>query len=87
MKIKELRKAGEEIGRAGMSKLAIEFINQFDGSYKGAMQLAGKLAVIAKMARCDDYWHEKVIIGERYAEFKCELILDNNPYIEYLKEE
>lgn len=75
MKIAELRRVGDKLGREGMSKLAIEYVNDFDGSYKGAMKLCGQLSVIAKMATCDDYWDEKTHVGIRDAEFKARLVI------------
>lgn len=68
MKIAELRKAAyEKLGREGVSKMALEFVNECDGSYKGVMELAGKLSVIAKMATFDEYWGEQVGRGEQKA--------------------
>ena len=58
-KIKDARIAGQLIGRAGLSQRVIQAVNEFDGSYKGAMELAGRLAVIADMATFDCYWQEK----------------------------
>ena len=55
---KELRKHGERIGRAGMSQYVIKVVDEFDGSYKGAMKLAGKLKAITIAAKCDQYWDE-----------------------------
>lgn len=78
MKISKLRDAGDILGRQGMSELVFEYVKSFDGSYKGAMKLAGKLSVIAKMATCDEYWAEKVSIGERSATAKAETILENH---------
>ncbi len=75
MKISTLRKAGDELGRAGMSCLALEYVAKCDGSYKGVMRLCGQLSVIAKMATCDTYWDEKTSDGIRDAEFKVEVIL------------
>jgi hypothetical protein len=74
MKIKTIRKAGCELGREGMSLLALEYVEKFDGSYKGAMRLCGQLSVIAKMATCDQYWDEKTSDGIRDAELKVNLI-------------
>lgn len=76
MKIEDLRKIGENIGREGMSHMAIDCIADCDGSYKNAMELAGKLSVIAKMATCDDYWHEQVLRGEHKMNDICEVKLD-----------
>ena len=75
MKISTLRKAGDELGREGMSLLALEYVGKCDGSYKGVMRLCGQLSVIAKMATCDQYWDEKTSDGIRDAEFKAEMIL------------
>lgn len=76
MKIAELRKYGIKVNRKGMSKAAIEAVNNFDGSYKGVMQLCGELSLIAKAATCDDYWLEQVQRGERKMEFKIEQKMD-----------
>jgi len=75
MKIADLRKVGCAINRKGMSEMAINEINKFDGSYKGAMELCGKLSVIAKMATCDDYWSEQVHRGVKRQEFEAEKVL------------
>ena len=74
MKISELRVVGCKLGRVGMAKMAQDCIEHYDGSYKGVMELCGKLSVIAKMATCDDYWEEQVSRGVRKAEFKAEII-------------
>ena len=61
---KSLRKLGAALGRDGMSERVIAAVKDFDGeSYKGAMQLAGRLKAIAQMAKCDDYWDEQVDKG------------------------
>lgn len=60
---KKLKTVGANIGREGMSKLAIEAVGEFDGSYKGAMILSGRLKAIAQMANADDYWSEQVDKG------------------------
>jgi len=76
MKIAELRKAGAELYRDGLSEMALHEISQFDGSYKGVMELCGKLSVISKMATFDCYWSEQVERGVRKQEFEVEKILD-----------
>ena len=70
--IAELRLVGEKIGRQGMSEMAQEFIKDYDGSYKGVMELCGKMSLIAKMATCDTYWCEQVERGIQNAEFRIE---------------
>lgn len=55
---KELRKHGDRIGRVGMSQYVIKAVDEFDGSYKGAMKLAGKLKAVTLAAKCDQYWDE-----------------------------
>ena len=72
MKAQQLTKVARKIGREGVSLLAQQFIQEYDGSYKGAMQLAGKLSVIAKMSTFDDYWHEQVNRGEQTAFMRIE---------------
>ena len=70
MKIQRLRNIADKIGREGLSKLVIESVEGFDGSYKGAMKLAGELSVIAKMATFDGYWDEKTTLGKQSMESK-----------------
>jgi len=70
--IAELRLVGEKIGREGMAKMAQEFMAEYDGSYKGAMELCGKLSILAKMSTCDDYWNEQVDRGIYRAELRAE---------------
>ena len=77
MKISELRKAGSILYRDGMAEMALHEIEQFDGSYKGAMELCGKLSVIAKMATCDDYWQEQVLRGVQKQEIEAENVLNS----------
>jgi len=60
----KLRAWGEAVGRAGMSQRVIDEIAAFDGSYKEAMRLAGRLHQIAIAARCDEYWNEQVEHGK-----------------------
>jgi hypothetical protein len=60
---KELRLSGAALGREGLSLAAIAAVKQFDGSYKGAMVLAGRLKAIAQAAGYDGYWSEKVDDG------------------------
>lgn len=60
---KELREYGSQLGRVGMSKRVIELVSSFNGTYKGAMILAGHIKAIAQAASCDEYWKEKVDIG------------------------
>lgn len=64
MRIASLRRVGGKVGRSGMSELVIAAVNEFDnGTYKEAMELCGKLELIAKMATCDEYWAGIVSIG------------------------
>ncbi len=63
MKIKDLRVYGNKVGRKGLALAAQDAIADYDGSYKGAMELCGKLSVLAKAATFDDYWHEQVDRG------------------------
>lgn len=57
---RDLVKAGDALGRVGLSKSVLSAIEEFDGSYKGAMVLAGRLKAIAQAAKADGYWSEKV---------------------------
>jgi hypothetical protein len=60
---KELRDAGGVLGRTNLSQRVIDLIAEYDGSYKGAMTLAGKLKAIGQAAKFDGYWTEKVDEG------------------------
>ena len=59
----ELKHCGEKLGRVGMSERVIAAVEDFDGSYKGAMKLAGRLKAISQMASSDVYWREQVDDG------------------------
>lgn len=71
VKIATLRKVGDKLGRSGVSEMALRAVDDFDGSYKGAMKLCGQLSVIAKVATFDEYWNGKVTSGVRNAEENC----------------
>ena len=60
---RKLREHGARLGRAGLSKRVVDLVAEFDGSYKGAMILAGRLRAIAQAAGFDSYWSEKVNRG------------------------
>ena len=60
---RKLRAQGARLGRAGLSQRVIRLVAEFDGSYKGAMDLAGRLQAIAHAASFDSYWSEKVNHG------------------------
>lgn len=76
MKIKELREIGEKLGREGLSIAAMDLINNFDGTYKGAIQLCGQLSVIARACTYDEYWTEQVNRGVSKAELSLSLLVD-----------
>lgn len=64
--VRKLRKEGERLGREGLSKHIIDLCAEFMSAptHKGAMQLAGRMRVIATAAGYDDYWREQVGKGE-----------------------
>jgi hypothetical protein len=74
--IAELRRTGSKLGREGMSLLAQEFLADYDGSYKGIIELAGKLSLIVKMTTCDEYWNEQAERGIHKAEIRIEAEAD-----------
>lgn len=59
----QLRHAGKSLGRSGLSEAVISAVSEFDGSYKGAMVLAGRLKAVSQAAAADSYWSEKVDDG------------------------
>ena len=65
MKIKEIKKVGEILGREELAKRALEIAKEIieDGSYKRAIKGAGQLKVIAAACQYDEYWSEKVSNG------------------------
>ncbi len=76
MKIAQLRDYGGKVGRQGLSLAAQKAVNEYDGSYKGVMELCGKLSVLAKAATFDSYWDEQVDRGVRKQEFEVEKIIN-----------
>lgn len=62
--VRKLKAQGARLGRAGLSARVVKLVDEFDGSYRGAMILAGRLRVIATAAGFDDYWTEKVRHGQ-----------------------
>lgn len=72
MNIKDLRDYGSKVGREGLALAAQEAVSNCDGSYKGVMELCGKLSILAKSATFDDYWHEQVDRGVYRQEAKIE---------------
>lgn len=63
---RRLKKAGEVLGRDGLSKRAaaimVELVTK-TGSYKAAMIAAGRLKAISAAAKYDCYWTEQVDEG------------------------
>lgn len=75
---KDLKRSGAKLGREGLSNRVIELVAAFDGSYKGAMVLAGRLKAIAQAAKCDGYWTEKVDDG--YHKERVHLLFKSTPF-------
>ena len=69
--IKKLRVLGEKLGREGVAKEVQECVSDYDGSYKGAMELCGKLFVMAEMSTFDTYWEEQTQRGVDKQTSKC----------------
>lgn len=71
MKISEKRKAGEILGRGGISQRIITLATDIaNGSYKNAIEKAGQIAVLAESATYDTYLDEKKNIGREKEEGK-----------------
>lgn len=74
MNIKQKRVAGEILGRAGISERIITIAKDISqGSYKNAIEQAGRIAELVDAATYDTYWNEKASIGRHKERF----ILDN----------
>lgn len=63
MRLHDIKKAGKILGRQGISERVISLVNRFDGSYKGAVDLIGRLSVLEQACRFDVYWEEKAFLG------------------------
>ena len=77
---KVMQKWGRQVGREGMSRAAIQAVEEFDGSYKGAIKLAGRMKAIAEAAKCDDYWSEKMQMGYSSQLWSAKIAIGENPY-------
>ena len=77
MKISRKREAGAVLGRAGISAEIIKICKQVaeSGSYKEAIEAAGKIKVIAESATFDSYWSEKMNRGIHRQEIDFDYIL------------
>lgn len=65
MKIKDKRIAGELLGRDGISQRIITIASEIaDGTYKDAISLGGRIAVLVESATYDDYWCGKAEGGK-----------------------
>ena len=80
MKIKDKRKAGQLLGRGNISEHILEYAKDIvdDGSYKNAIEVAGKIKVLVEAASFDEYWDEKAKQGERKEKYYLEKIIALN---------
>lgn len=71
MNIADKRKAGEKLGRKGISQrillLAQDIVDK--GNYKNAVEKGGQISVLIQAATYDKYWTEKANIGIRKEEY------------------
>jgi len=64
MKISEKRKAGEILGRGGISQRIIQIAEDIaQGTYKNAIEKAGQISELVEAASFDEYWTEKTNKG------------------------
>ena len=77
MRIKDKRKVGEILGRAGLAEKVIKLVDLFikDKTYINAIKLAGQLSVIADACTFDKYWYEKMSYGRQNEIYNFESIL------------
>lgn len=69
MKTAQKRKAGEILRRGGISQRIINIANDIAaGTYKNAIEKAGRIAVLVEAASYDSYWDEKALIGRHSEE-------------------
>ena len=70
MNINKKRKAGEVLGRGGISQRIIELSKDIaEGSYKNAIEKAGRISVLVESATFDEYWNEKAKKGKQNEEY------------------
>lgn len=65
---KEMRSHGKRLGREHLALFAQKCVSDYleDPSYKGVLQLAGKLKAVCQAAKYDSYWDEQVWKGYRH---------------------
>lgn len=70
MNINRKREAGKLLGRAGISAEILKICEEVakSGSYKDAINAAGKISVLFDSATCDEYWREKSNHGKHQQE-------------------
>lgn len=65
MNISQKRNAGEILERGGLAQRIITIANEIvKGTYKEAIENAGRIAVLVDAATYDSYWEEKVNKGK-----------------------
>jgi hypothetical protein len=76
-----LKAEGERLGRAGLAERVLQLVKEFaaDGSYKAAIELAGRMHAIAIACKYDDYWQEKAETGYRRELFDLRNITTPHP--------
>lgn len=81
--IKKARNLGRKLKRSGIAEEVISEIEAFDGSYKGAMELCGKLIFWADASTYDEYWQEQVQKGLHKEVDKACIMLSDLETMEY----
>jgi hypothetical protein len=67
MKISDKRKAGEILGRGGISQRIIQIATDIsEGTYKNAIEKAGQIYELVEAASYDEYWAEKETKGRMF---------------------
>ena len=77
MRVADIKKAGRLLGREGISERVLFLVSRLDGSYKGAVDLIGRLSVLEKACRFDVYWDEKAFLGSVKEEDFLSFMLEN----------
>jgi hypothetical protein len=77
MNIKRKREAGKVLGRAGISAEIIKLckIVAENENYKEAIEIAGRIKVLAESSTCDSYWCGKMNRGITRQEFEFDYML------------
>ena len=80
MRIAEKRKAGEILGREGISKQILSLAKEIheNGGFKNAISKGAQIHELINACTYDEYWSEKAFYGKAEQNNKFRLLILNN---------